>query len=138
MTLYLLDTDVLSRLARGVDLAIATRVRENDLACRVSAISWFELRYGLARSPSPARWGRRLSLLRELLPDPEVFDSEAAKRAAHVRASLEALRPDAQPIGPYDVLLAGHALAMGAILVTHNTRELARVPGLSVEDWQES
>jgi tRNA(fMet)-specific endonuclease VapC len=53
-----------------------------------------------------------------------------------VRVILETLRPNAQPIGPYDVLLAGHALALGATLVTHNTREFARVPGLTVEDWQ--
>ena len=53
-----------------------------------------------------------------------------------VRASLEAMRPNAQPIGPYDVLLAGHALALGAVFVTHNTREFSRVSGLSTEDWQ--
>lgn len=48
------------------------------------------------------------------------------------------MRPNAQPIGPYDILLAGHALSMGAVLVTHNTRGFTRVPGLAVEDWQES
>ena len=39
------------------------------------------------------------------------------------------------PIGPYDVLIAGHALRHGATLVTANTREFSRVPGLMVEDW---
>ena len=72
------------------------------------------------------------------MPAVEYFDGHAAQRAAEVRASLEIMRPNAQPIGPYDVLLAGHALSLGAVLVTHNTREFARVPGLSVEDWQES
>jgi tRNA(fMet)-specific endonuclease VapC len=71
------------------------------------------------------------------MPAVEDFDEYAAQLAAEVRASLETMRPNAQPIGPYDVLLAGHALAMGAVLVTHNTREFSRVPGLSVEDWQE-
>jgi tRNA(fMet)-specific endonuclease VapC len=49
---------------------------------------------------------------------------------------LETLKPNAQPIGPHDVLLAGHALALGAVLVTHNVREFTRVPRLVVEDWQ--
>jgi len=71
-------------------------------------------------------------------PAVEDFDEYAAQLAAEVGASLETMRPNAQPIGPYDVLLAGHALAMGAVLVTHNTGEFSRVPGLSVEDWQES
>jgi tRNA(fMet)-specific endonuclease VapC len=78
-----------------------------------------------------------LKLIRNAIPAIEDFDEQAALRAAEVRASLETKRPNAQPIGPYDVLLAGHALAMGAVLVTHNTREFTRVPGLSVEDWQE-
>lgn len=63
---------------------------------------------------------------------------EEAAEAASVRAYLETLRPNAQPIGPHDVLLAGHALALGAVLVTNNVRELTRVPRLVVEDWQSS
>lgn len=39
------------------------------------------------------------------------------------------------PIGPHDVLIAATALAHGAILVTHDTEELARVHGLRLEDW---
>jgi tRNA(fMet)-specific endonuclease VapC len=136
--LYLLDTNALTRLARGADIAIARKVEENTLNCRLSAIAWFELQYGAARSPNRERAVPRLKFLRSLMPAIEDFDGHAAQRAAEVRASLEAMRPNAQPIGPYDVLLAGHALAMGAVLVTHNTRELVRVPGLSVEDWQES
>ncbi len=53
-----------------------------------------------------------------------------------MRAHLETIRPNAQPIGPCEVLLAGHALALGAVLVTHNVREFSRVPRLVVEDWQ--
>ena len=53
-----------------------------------------------------------------------------------MRAYLETLRPNAQPIGPHDVLLAVQALALGAVLVTNNVREFTRVPRLIVEDWQ--
>ena len=136
--IYLLDTNALTRFARGIDLGIARKVGENALDCRISSIAWFELRYGAARSPDPSKAVPRLKLIRHAIPAIEDFDEQAALRAAEVRASLETMRPNAQPIGPYDVLLAGHALAMGAVLVTHNTREFTRVPGLSVEDWQES
>jgi tRNA(fMet)-specific endonuclease VapC len=60
------------------------------------------------------------------------FDSAAAKQAARIRAELES---QGCPIGPYDVLLAGHALAAGLILVFANTAEFSRVAGLAVENW---
>jgi tRNA(fMet)-specific endonuclease VapC len=66
----------------------------------------------------------------------ESFDDHAAHHTGFVRAFLANLKPNAQPIGAYDALLAGHALALGAVFVTHNTAEFARVPGLAVEDWQ--
>jgi len=138
MPLYLLDTNVLSRLARGVDRSLANRVAERVDDCAVSAIAWYELEYGAARSADPAKARPRLALLREVFPWVRAFGPEEAAEAAYVRAYLETLRPNAQPIGPHDVLLAGHALALGAILVTHNVREFARVPRLIVEDWQTS
>jgi tRNA(fMet)-specific endonuclease VapC len=60
-------------------------------------------------------------------------DKEDAQQAGQVRAALASI---GTPIGPYDVLVAGQAVARDMILVTHNTREFARVPGLRVEDWQ--
>ena len=53
-----------------------------------------------------------------------------------VRAHLSRLKPNAQPIGPYDLMLAAQALRLGAVIVTHKTTEFARVPGLTVQDWQ--
>lgn len=61
------------------------------------------------------------------------FDREDARRAGEIRAHLAAA---GAPIGPYDALIAAQALARGLVLVTHNTREFARVPGLGVEDWE--
>ena len=61
------------------------------------------------------------------------FDSQAAKEAARIRVQLEA---QGKMIGPFDVLLAGQATAAGFRLVTHNTAEFSRVPGLLLEDWQ--
>ena len=137
MPLYLLDTNVLSRLARGIDKTISDKVSRHVDDCVVSAIVWYELQYGVERSPHPVKSGRRLAFLRSIFPFVRSFGEEEATEAASVRAHLETLKPNAQPIGPHDVLLAGHALALGAVLVTHNLREFTRVPRLVVEDWQE-
>ena len=56
----------------------------------------------------------------------------AAELSGEIRARLET---EGQRIGPYDVLIAGIALAEQRLLVTHNTREFGRVPGLTIEDW---
>ena len=60
------------------------------------------------------------------------FDAADAAEAGAIRAHL---RHEGTPIGPYDVLIAAQARRRGATLVTANTRELARVPGLMVADW---
>lgn len=138
MPLYLLDTNALSRLARGVDRGLADRVARQVDRCVLSAVVWYELEYGAARSPVPAKAAERLQLLRTIFPFVRSFDEDAASEAAAVRAALETLKPNAQPIGPHDVLLAGHALALGAVLVTNNVREFTRVSRLKVEDWQET
>ena len=136
MPLYLLDTNALSRLARGIDQGIADKVARQVDDCVVSSIAWYELEYGAARSTHSAKSRQRLDLLRTIFPFVRTFGEDDAAEAAVVRAYLETLKPNAQPIGPYDVLLAGQALALGAVLVTHNRREFARVPRLVVEDWQ--
>ena len=61
------------------------------------------------------------------------FDDDAAEVYAIIRARLEA---QGTPIGPYDLQIAAIALANNLILVTHNTREFSRVPGLLLEDWE--
>jgi len=60
------------------------------------------------------------------------FDDRAAQASAGIRAGLEM---KGTPIGPYDVLIAGSALAHGVTLVTRNTKEFSRVDGLSLESW---
>lgn len=136
MPLYLLDTNALSRLARGVDRPLTEKIARHVDDCVLSAVAWYELEYGAARSPDPVKSGRRLRLLRTIFPFVRAFGEDDAAEAAAVRVHLETLKPNAQPIGPQDVLLAGHARALGAVLVTHNVREFTRVPRLAVEDWQ--
>jgi tRNA(fMet)-specific endonuclease VapC len=90
-----------------------------------------ELLYGAYRSSRQADNLRLLALLFqqfESLP----FDDAAAEAYAQIRADLAA---QGTPIGPNDLMIAAIALANNLILVTHNTREFARVAGLPLEDW---
>jgi tRNA(fMet)-specific endonuclease VapC len=89
-----------------------------------------ELEFGILLHPSPAgarsRLDRFLASPVEILP----FDRVCATKHAQVRAALRS-----QPIGPHDLIIASVALAHDLVLVTHNTREFQRVPGLRIEDW---
>ena len=96
----------------------------------VSAITASELFFGIARTGS----ARNAEVLRRFLAGLEVaeFDMAAAEMAGHVRSWLAG---QGTPIGPYDSLIAAHAQALGVTLVTNNTREFERVPGLRLANW---
>jgi len=128
------DTNVISRYLRGRDRKLKERLLVALEDCRLSTIVLMELEYGVAKRPDIPGLRSRLGLLREMFPAVAGFDEEAAFHAGQARAHLATLRPNAQPIGAYDVLLAGQVLALGATVVTHNTAEFSRVPGLGVED----
>jgi tRNA(fMet)-specific endonuclease VapC len=129
--IYLLDTNALIYAFKNQG-AYRQRLETHAPAdLGISSLSLFELEYGLAQSTNPKPF--RL-FLDDLLRRHEClqFDADAAVKAGQIRASLRRL---GQPIGPYDLLLAGAALSRGLILVTHNVREFERVPGLKLEDW---
>ena len=136
--IFLPDTNVFSRYLRGrtVDLPLKFRL-ENRLAdCRLSAIVVMQLEYGAAKHPEISAFRERIVRLKAVFPGIAAFDAAAAYQTGIVRAYLARLKPNAQPIGAYDALLAGQALALGATFVTHNTAEFSRIRGLTVEDWQ--
>ena len=97
----------------------------------VPSVVIYELEVGIAQSTKPENRRRALRTLLEIATV-LVFDEAAAGAAASVRFALEKA---GTPIGPLDTLIAGMAIAHSAILVTHNTREFARVPGLKIVDW---
>jgi tRNA(fMet)-specific endonuclease VapC len=134
--IYLPDTNVFSRFLRGGEEngALRDRLLAELSFCRLSAIVLSELEYGAAKSGNPVH-RKRVAQLRGILPDVAPFEADAAAYGGNVRAYLATLKPNAQPIGAYDALLAGHALALGACVITGNTGEFRRVPGLIVEDW---
>lgn len=127
---YLLDSNAVIVLLKGHAgfLARLRRHRPEDVA--ISAIVAHELYYGAYKGRRTAENLARVEALRfEVLE----FDREDARQAGRIRAALAAA---GTPIGPYDVLIAGQALARGLTLVTHNARELQRVEGPPVEDWE--
>ena len=98
----------------------------------VSTVTSFELYTGVAKCAQPVK--ERTKVDRFLIAVEELpFDSSAAREAARLRALLES---QGQMIGPYDILLAGQAVAADLVLVTNNVAEFRRVPGLRFEDWQ--
>jgi tRNA(fMet)-specific endonuclease VapC len=134
--MFLLDTNVCIEIMNGRPAEVRSRFeRESDAGngLFVSSISSFELWYGAERSDRREFNLGRAQRFFAGSPEELPFGGEDAVRAGEVRAILEKL---GTPIGPFDTLIAGQALARGLIMVTHNIGEFARVPGLKVEDWQ--
>lgn len=129
---YLLDTNIVSDLARDPQGTVARRLAEAGTErVAVSVVVACEVRFGAVKSGSK-RLARRLDvLLREIpqLPLEEPVD----KHYADIRAHLERA---GTPIGPNDLLIAAHARALAFVLVTDNEREFSRVPRLVVENWR--
>jgi len=134
--LYFLDTNAASEFMRGRDKRLVEQVERHMSQLRLSSIVWTELRYGAYKRPDMPVFQERLVRLRERIVEVEVFDERAADAAAQLQAYLEMLKPNAQPIGERDYLIAGHALSRGAGVVTNNVEEFGRVPGLVVVDWE--
>jgi tRNA(fMet)-specific endonuclease VapC len=130
--LYLLDTNTCIAAMRNSPLVVQRMAADSPGDCAVSTITGYELYTGVAKCANPAKERSKVDLLLAVLSELP-FDADAAREAARIRATLES---QGSRIGPYDVLLAGHAIATGLTLVTDNTGEFTRVAGLSVENWK--
>ena len=130
--MYLLDTNLCIYVMKTSYPALTQKVlsyRPSDLC--ISSVTVYELEYGAAKS----NWGdkTRNSMQMFLAPFNIIdFDSRDAAAAGIIRGLLE---KQGNPIGPYDVQIAGQAIAKSLILVTHNVSEFGKVPNLTVEDW---
>jgi tRNA(fMet)-specific endonuclease VapC len=132
-TSYLLDTNILSDLVRYPQGAIASRIaREGESSVCTSIIVAGELRFGAYKRGSDRLMAQVEAILSaiEILPLEEPADQHYGK----LRVLLES-RGDM--IGPNDMLIVAHALALDCTVVTANRREFSRVPGLKVENWLE-
>jgi len=129
---FMIDTDSCIALIKRKPGSILRRLTSlSPGEAGISAITLAELRYGVAKSAQKEKNG--LALDEFLLPlEVADFDEPAADAYGVVRAALEKA---GTPIGSLDTQIGAHALSVGAILVTHNSREFRRIPGLAVEDW---
>lgn len=134
--MLILDSNTISYYFRGEPQVVARlqALRPTDVG--VPAIVEYELRYELLRLPQGAANPRMAALAQLLRPMQSLpFDSECAAHAARIRTDLEAA---GTPIGPHDTLIAATALRHQATLVTRNSREFSRVPGLQWVNWHEA
>jgi tRNA(fMet)-specific endonuclease VapC len=128
---FLLDANAVIALLNDASSRAARRARRqrpDDIA--ISAIVAHELFYGAFKSRRVTQNVAVVDALQFVVLE---FDREDARRAGEIRALLASR---GSMIGPYDVLIAGQAVARDMILVTSNTNEFARVPDLRMEDWR--
>ena len=130
MLRYMLDADTISYAIRGHGDVGARLLEHRPSELCLSAVTLSELQFG-----ADAKRSQKLKRsIRALITDVHVapFDEAAAERFGRVAATL-ARR--GRPIGTFDTLMAAHALSLGLVVVTNNTKHLRRVPGLKVENW---
>jgi len=131
---YLLDTNICIYIAKHNPPAVRehfARHAANELA--MSVITLGELRFGAEKSQSRERAMATIQQLEGLIP-PRALPEAAGEHYGQIRAVLQR---GGAIIGNNDLWLAAHARADGWILVTNNTREFSRVPGLQLENWAE-
>jgi tRNA(fMet)-specific endonuclease VapC len=131
VTRYLLDTNIISDLIRNPQGKAARRIaKAGETSICTSIIVAAELRYGCAKSGSI----RLRKAVEDLLGEIDVLPFEAPADADYgdIRTALESA---GTPIGGNDLLIAAHARALGATVVTANAQEFKRVRGVKVENW---
>ncbi len=131
--MYLLDTCTVSDFVKGQPNVLARVKATPPNLIAVSAPTRMEVDYGLALNAERAK--KLAPILDAFFSTIATlaFDEADAQAAAAIRA---ALKTQGQPIGAYDVLIAGTGLARGLVVVTSNVGEFKRVGGLQVEDWR--
>jgi len=127
---YLLDSNAVIALMKGHSGFVAEIRKHKPQDFAIPAIVAHELFYGAYKGQRVADNLARVDALQFETLD---FDREDARKAGEIRAALAIL---GTPIGAYDVLIAGQAVARDLILVTHNVREFQRVKNLRFEDWE--
>lgn len=131
MLRYLLDTNICIHVLKHKPAAAREAFNRHAAHLCTSSVVIAELLYGAEKSGRPddnrdavEGFAARLEVVS--------FDDRAAAHYGVIRAELER---QGTPIGPYDLMIAAHARSLGLTLVTNNTREFQRVPGLLLENW---
>jgi|ERR1039457_3128801 tRNA(fMet)-specific endonuclease VapC len=128
----LLDTNICIYIIKQQPTAVINRFLEYQVGdIGISSITLSELRYGVAKSTHREKNAKALD---EFIIPLEIvsFDEEAALVYGEIRITLEKA---GTPIGSMDMLIAAHAFSLRVSLVTNNTREFSRIPGLTIINW---
>jgi len=132
---YMLDTNTCSFLIRKKPEYLLEKLQQTAQAGHpivVSSITYAELSFGAINKKASPKMAGIVSEFIERLDGIIAWDKIAVERSTQIKKELESI---GTPIGHNDTLIAGHAIAMGAILVTDNVREFSRVKGLQHENW---
>ena len=131
MLRYMLDTNILIYTIKNKPVAVRQHFETHDGELCASTVTAMELLYGAHKSQAVRR---NLDVIEGLLARLELldFDLDAAEHTGQIRAELAT---SGNPIGPFDVMIAGQARSRGLCLVTNNQAEFARVSGLRLENW---
>lgn len=131
MLRYMLDTNICIYVIKHRPASVKEVFNQHADHLCISSVTLAELLYGAEKSAKPAH---NLSVVEAFTARLDVlpFDSKAAVHFGQIRAPLER---EGKVIGPYDLMIAGHARSQGLTLVTNNTKEFERVPGLLIENW---
>lgn len=131
---YMLDTNICIYAIKHKPEQVFVRLQEhNPEDVCISSVTYAELVHGVEKSMAVEKNRLALTLL---LSNIEImsFDSLAAESYGEIRANLEKM---GMPIGPLDMMIAGHAKSLGYTVVTNNTKEFERVKGVKLENWAE-
>jgi tRNA(fMet)-specific endonuclease VapC len=130
---YLLDSNVCVQFLRNKNALVVQRINARQTAeLSLCPIVLSELYYGCLCSAKPIVNRAKVdAFIRPYVILP--FDAAAAETHGEIRHHLES---QGKMIGPYDSQIAAIALVNKVTLVTHNTSEFSRVPGLALEDWE--
>jgi tRNA(fMet)-specific endonuclease VapC len=128
---YLLDTNIVIYVMKKRPIEVMGMFNQNSNRMAISAITFSELQHGAEKS---ARIQENLSAIEEFtsLIDVLPYTAKASMHYGDIRAVLEKA---GQTIGVNDLHIAAHARSEGLVLVTNNTHEFVRAPGLLVENW---
>ena len=127
----MLDTNLCIRVIRDRPEGLQDRFNEATPGLCISMVTMAELLYGAEKSAGPAQ-GRRQVMDFTGRIDVLDFDTNAAAHYGEIRATLER---QGQVVGPYGLMIAGHARSRGLVVATGNLGEFTRVIGLRIEDW---
>jgi tRNA(fMet)-specific endonuclease VapC len=128
---FMLDTNILIYTINNRPTKVRKRFSRHEGQLCISTVSWGELVYGCEKSSRPEENLADIESMANRL-EIAVFDATAAAHSGQIRAELARL---GKSIGPYDMMIAGHARSLGMVLVTNNVKEFRRVSGLRVENW---